>query len=58
MDNNWVDGTTRTFICYACAKGDSTFYTDNGYTIYGRAFSHCIAEYACSLSLTEILNKL
>ncbi|CAG2169581.1 unnamed protein product [Oppiella nova] len=52
-----MDGTTRTFICYACADGTESFYTGNGYTLYGQALSHCIAEYAYDLNLTQIFNK-
>ncbi|CAG2169582.1 unnamed protein product [Oppiella nova] len=57
VDREWMDGTTRTFICYACADGTESFYTGNGYTLYGEVFSHCIAEYACDLNLTQIFNK-
>ncbi|CAG2174909.1 unnamed protein product [Oppiella nova] len=57
VEREWMDGTTRTFICYACADGTESFYTGNGYTLYGQAFSHCIAEYAHDLNLTEIFNK-
>ncbi|CAG2166346.1 unnamed protein product [Oppiella nova] len=57
VDREWMDGTTRTFICYACADGTESFYTGNGYTLYGQALSHCIAEYAYELNLTQIFNK-
>ncbi|CAG2163795.1 unnamed protein product [Oppiella nova] len=57
VDREWMDGTTRTFICYACADGTASFYTGKGYTLYGQAFSHCIAEYAYDLNLTQIFNK-
>ncbi|CAG2182230.1 unnamed protein product, partial [Oppiella nova] len=58
VDREWMDGTTRTFICYACADGTESFYTGNGYTLYGQALSHCIAEYAYDLNLTQIFNKV
>ncbi|CAG2169069.1 unnamed protein product [Oppiella nova] len=57
IDGEWMDGTTRTYICYACAEGIQAFYSTSGYTLFGQAFSHCIAEYACDSNLTQIFSK-
>ncbi|CAG2167708.1 unnamed protein product [Oppiella nova] len=53
---DWMDGTTRTFILYAWAKGIHAIDA-NGYTLFGQTFSHYIAEYAWDLNLTQIFNK-
>ncbi|CAG2163796.1 unnamed protein product [Oppiella nova] len=57
IERDWMDDTTRTYICYSCAEGIQAFYTDSGYTLFGQAFSHCIAEHACDFSLTQLFYK-
>ncbi|CAG2167634.1 unnamed protein product, partial [Oppiella nova] len=57
-DKAKVNDYKRMFIIYSTAKGTEALYKkDLGYTYFGRAFSHTIAQFACSKKLSEIFQK-
>ncbi|CAG2100197.1 unnamed protein product, partial [Medioppia subpectinata] len=56
LNKKWVDNNTNTFVSYSCAKGRKTwFYPSLGITFFGQSLSHCIAQYSCEESLSQIM---
>ncbi|CAG2165627.1 unnamed protein product [Oppiella nova] len=48
--------TKRMFMIYSCEQDECAYYQgDKGFTYFGRAFSHVIAQYACSRDILEII---
>jgi len=40
-------------------KGEKAYFNENDeLTVFGQAFSHCIANYACQESLEEIMARV
>ncbi|CAG2107124.1 unnamed protein product [Medioppia subpectinata] len=58
IDKNWTNENQRTYIVYACAEGiPSWYYPSEGFTQFGQAFSHTIAQFSWYKNLLELLLK-
>ncbi|CAG2108111.1 unnamed protein product [Medioppia subpectinata] len=67
IDRNWTNENQRTYIVYSCAEGIPSWYYAmkdpnevhpfEGFTQFGQAFSHTIAQFSWYKPLAELLQK-
>ncbi|CAG2182052.1 unnamed protein product, partial [Oppiella nova] len=57
MENLRKNINKRTYVIYALSKSINSWLSHaEGMTLFGQAFSYSIAQYACNLHLTDLVN--